>query len=244
MHGMEIVARWVIVIRMRPLAAFLNLRKQASHDDEDGWLEKKLDNSGLVRVALMMRAETAPRVRRGASLLPVLFAILFSPSRRAARAAARLVLACAALVTTSAPADAQTTTTFVSNIEQNDGALATIFTARPRAQQFTTGSNTAGYTLTEITVDIGFASTTAVPIFRISTSVDDVQSGEFIIDVPGSKVVDLTGSVATAGESSFTPTSATTLSGSTKSGWELARNKSGPEACIKNGLLPPCPPSY
>ena len=152
------------------------------------------------------------------------------------------MLACAALVTTAA-ADAQTTTAFVSNIEQNDGALATIVTARPRAQQFTTGSNTAGYTLTEITVNIGFAST-AVPLFRISTSVDDVQSGEFIIGVPGSKAVGLTGSAATAGEPSFTPTSATTLSGSTKSGWELARNTSGPEACIKNGLLPPWPPSY
>ena len=81
----------------------------------------------------------------------------------ARRAAAGLLLACAALVATSAPVDAQTPTTFVSNIGQPDHSLATIVVGTPRAQQFTTGSNISGYTLTEITVNIGFASSSAVP---------------------------------------------------------------------------------
>ncbi len=135
----------------------------------------------------------------------------------AARAAAGLLLACAALVATSAPVDAQTPTTFVSNIGQPDHSLATIVVGTPRAQQFTTGSNISGYTLTEITVNIGFASSSAVPIFSIYTSVDFVSTATGAPPfAPGSKVVDLTGSVATVGEQSFTPTSATTLSGSTK----------------------------
>ena len=85
----------------------------------------------------------------------------------------------------------------------------------PAAQQFTTGSNTGGYALSEITVNFGLASTAAVPALSIYTSVNGDQGGH-IIDYPGSKVVDLTGSVATAGEQSFTPVSATTLSASTK----------------------------
>ncbi len=118
---------------------------------------------------------------------------------------------------TSAPVDAQTPTTFVSNIGQPDHSLATIVVGTPRAQQFTTGSNISGYTLTEITVNIGFASSSAVPIFSIYTSVDVVSTATGAAPfAPGSKVVDLTGSVATVGEQSFTPTSATTLSGSTK----------------------------
>ena len=135
----------------------------------------------------------------------------------ARRAAAGLLLACAALVATSAPVDAQTPTTFISNIGQQDDDLATIVVGTPRAQQFTTGSNISGYTLTEITVNIGFASSSAVPIFSIYTSVDVVSTATGAAPAaPGSKVVDLTGSVATTGEQSFTPTSATTLSGSTK----------------------------
>ena len=135
----------------------------------------------------------------------------------ARRAAAGLLLACAALVATSAPVDAQTPTTFISNIGQQDDDLATIVVGQPRAQQFTTGSNISGYTLTEITVNIGFASSSAVPIFSIYTSVDVVSTATGAAPAaPGSKVVDLTGSVATVGEQSFTPTSATTLSGSTK----------------------------
>ena len=118
---------------------------------------------------------------------------------------------------TSAPVDAQTPTTFISNIGQQDDDLATIVVGQPRAQQFTTGSNISGYTLTEITVNIGFASSSAVPIFSIYTSVDVVSTATGAAPAaPGSKVVDLTGSVATVGEQSFTPTSATTLSGSTK----------------------------
>ena len=111
-----------------------------------------------------------------------------SRSTGARRAAAGLLLACAALVATSAPVDAQTATTFVSNIGQPDHSLATIVVGTPRAQQFTTGSNISGYTLTEITVNIGFASSSAVPIFSIYTSVDVVSTATGAAPfAPGSK---------------------------------------------------------
>ena len=100
------------------------------------------------------------------------------------------------------------TTTLVSNTGQTEStgtgsAGGTSFDA----QQFTTGSNADGYSLSAIVVKIKRASI-ATPAFALhqSTTVSGV-------DVPGTKVVDLSGSVATAGEQSFTPVSATTLSG-------------------------------
>ena len=128
-----------------------------------------------------------------------------------ARCTAAGLLALAALL--AAPAEAQTT--FVSNIGQTDGNLGFANASARGAQQFTTGSNTGGYALSEITVHIALASSAAVPALSIHTSVNGDQGGH-TIDYPGSKVVDLTGSVATVGEQSFTPVSATTLSASTK----------------------------
>ena len=125
----------------------------------------------------------------------------------AARAAAVLLAAVAALLALPLPAQAQTTT-FVSNLGQTDSssnAFSAIST--PRAQQFETGSNSGGYTLTEIVVNIRGART-GIPAFALYTSTTD--------DKPGTKVVDLSGNSSTAGEQSFTPASATTLSASTE----------------------------
>ena len=102
-------------------------------------------------------------------------------------------------------------TTFISNMGQTRSASkGSAGGASFDAQQFTTGSNEGGYTLSAIVVKLAAASS-ATPTFALhqSTTVSGV-------DVPGTKVVDLTGSVATAGEQSFTPASATTLSASTK----------------------------
>ena len=118
-----------------------------------------------------------------------------------------LLAAVAALLALPLPAQAQTTT-FVSNLGQTDSssnAFSAIST--PRAQQFETGSNSGGYTLTEIVVNIRGART-GIPAFALYTSTTD--------DKPGTKVVDLSGNSSTAGEQSFTPASATTLSASTE----------------------------
>ena len=106
-------------------------------------------------------------------------------------------------VTNNTPA-----TTFVSNMGQTRSlSTSTASNTLFRAQQFTTGSNADGYSLSAIIVKVSTGSL-ATPAFALheSTTVSGV-------DVPGTKVVDLTGSVATAGEQSFTPASATTLSG-------------------------------
>ena len=107
-----------------------------------------------------------------------------------------------------ATAQVQTTTTFVSNLGQSD-AITDSFTSpsTPRAQQFETGSNSRGYTLSEIVVNIRDART-GTPAFALYTSTAD--------DKPDTKVVDLNGDSSTAGEQSFAPASATTLSASTK----------------------------
>ena len=107
-----------------------------------------------------------------------------------------------------AEAEAPTTTTFVSNLGQTDvSANSTILGNVRRAQQFETGSNPGGYTLSEIVVNIRDART-GTPAFALYTSTSD--------DKPDTKVVDLSGDSSTAGEQSFTPASATTLSASTK----------------------------
>ena len=114
-------------------------------------------------------------------------------------------------VTNNTPA-AQTVTTFISNTGQTDvsGGLD-VSSDFSYAQQFTTGGNPGGYTLSAVVVDIRTGSSTATQTSALhqSTTVSGV-------DVPGTKVVDLTGSITTAGEQSFTPASATTLSASTK----------------------------
>ena len=102
-------------------------------------------------------------------------------------------------------------TTFISNTGQTDHpTVATITTTTNRAQQFMTGSNEGGYTLSAVVVDIHRGSV-AKPAFALyqSTTVGG-------IDLPGTKVVDLSGNVALSGGRSFTPASTTTLSASTK----------------------------
>ena len=95
----------------------------------------------------------------------------------------------------------------VSNVGQKDRDRDFFVVSNSfKGQQFTTGSNAEGYTLSEVVVNIREGSTNATTV-AVYTSTDS--------DVPGTKVVDLTGSVATAGEQSFAPTSETTLSAST-----------------------------
>ena len=67
------------------------------------------------------------------------------------------------------------------------------------SQSFTTGPHPAGYRLEDVTVGI-IQGTPAVPAFSIYTPVSRLQSK------PGTdKVLDLTGSVATTGDQTFTP---------------------------------------
>ena len=122
--------------------------------------------------------------------------------------AAVALLALAAALALPATAQAQTPTTFVSNLGQTDTSSNTISSpTSPRAQQFETGSNSGGYTLTEIVVNIRGARTGA-PAFALYTST--------AADRPDTKVVDLNGNSSTAGEQSFFPASTTPLSASTK----------------------------
>ena len=130
--------------------------------------------------------------------------------RPSPRLLAAFIAGLAALVL-AAPAQAQTATTFISNTGQVDlGSQATSSNDIPFAQQFTTGSNVGGYTLSAVVVNIKEISA-ATPAFALhqSTTVSGVE-------VPGTKVVDLTGSITTAGEQSFTPATTTTLSASTR----------------------------
>ena len=121
--------------------------------------------------------------------------------------AAGFLAAIAASLVLPLEARAQTTT-FVSNLGQADTTGTSQISATiPYAQQFETGSNSGGYTLTEIVVNIRTAET-GTHGFALYTSTAS--------DEPGTKVVDLSGNSSTAGAQSFTPASATTLSASTK----------------------------
>ena len=114
------------------------------------------------------------------------------------------VLFTLALLAPAAPAVAQSDTIFVSTLGQPLGSVGSITASGGRAQQFTAGA--AAVALSAIAVDIGTASATAAADVDLYTSV----GGE-----PGTKVVDLNGSVASTGEASFVPATATTLSAST-----------------------------
>ena len=109
-----------------------------------------------------------------------------------------------------APAIAQTMT-FVGNTGQTDASYTIARSGVRVAQQFTTGNNFGGYTLSEIVVNI-YEGSTAIPEFTLHHSTPESKNR----DVPGAKIVDLTGSVATAGLRSFTPASATRLAARTK----------------------------
>ena len=102
-------------------------------------------------------------------------------------------------------------TVFISNTGQPDGSVTTL-SSNYFAQQFQTGSNVGGYTLSEIVVSLATASSAFTPAFAIHRTTTDSSSRE----VPGTEVVGLVGSVAATGLQGFTPDSATTLSASTK----------------------------
>ena len=128
--------------------------------------------------------------------------------QRVRRGAVVLAVALMGLAGLATPALAQDTTTFVSNLDQASATQAvgpegTIVLA----QQFTTGTEGRGYKLSAITVDVQAASN-GTPSFALYTS---TASNE-----PGSKVTDLTGSVASVGEQTFTSSSTTILRASTK----------------------------
>ena len=104
-----------------------------------------------------------------------------------------------------------TTDVLVSNIGQTDRDTGNFINQTTwRAQQFTTGTNPDGYTVSEVVVNFESGVTGA---FNFSIHQTD-ESGTF--DVPGTKVVDLTGSPTTTGEHGFTPSNTTTLDPSTK----------------------------
>ena len=104
--------------------------------------------------------------------------------------------------------------TLVSNMEQpNPGFGELIDQYNAREQQFTTGSNAAGYTLSEISVNVKNSHLMPTPAFALYCSRNQVAA---TIDAAGDHVVDLTGSVTPVGERGFVPVSATTLLPSTK----------------------------
>ena len=130
-----------------------------------------------------------------------------------------VLIALAVLVTVPPEqAAAQTDTTFISNTGQTSQSGATnISVSSQQALQFTTGSNSAGYSLSEIVVKIHTGMSGTTPAFALHGSTTGLSVGTSdTIDVPGTKIVDLSGSVGTAGDQSFTPASPTTLSASTK----------------------------
>ena len=85
--------------------------------------------------------------RAGRPMKPVV-----SPARALARAGLA-ALACIALLAFAAPAWAQTTVTLVSNIGQADGGQGALQTF-DQAQEFNTGDNTGGYTLTSVEIHL------------------------------------------------------------------------------------------
>ena len=131
---------------------------------------------------------------------------------RTLTAAFLLAVAAALLLLPSAPGHAQTTTyTYVSNIDQGDTVYSSTLL---RAQRFTTGSQSGGYTVTS--VDIGYEDDEGDKFSAAIWKVDSV-------DVPdtgtsASKVADLTAPTGTwsAGDTlTFTAPAGTTLDVST-----------------------------
>ena len=103
------------------------------------------------------------------------------------------------------------TDVLVSNIGQTDRDTGNFINQTTwRAQQFTTGTNPDGYKISEVVVNFESGVTGT---FNFSIHQTD-ESGT--VDVPGAKVVDLTGSPTTTGEHGFTPSNTTTLAPSTK----------------------------
>ena len=158
--------------------------------------------------------EGTPGARaRGSALLWRLSSLGWPVAGRGAVSAHPLRLLAAAVLLIAAlgaplTVQAQTTTTLVSNLGQ-DGSEAgyTVATTQSLAQQFTTGPAPAGYTLKEVEAVVVTSSSGTIE-FALYTSTSGNE--------PGTKVVDLNGSVVSSGRRSFTPSSATTLAASTK----------------------------
>ena len=91
--------------------------------------------------------------------------------------------------------------TLVSNMGQTDGTTAPLTDTTHYAQQFTTGSETNGYELAAVVVNIR-----SDPAGTFAFAIHENQAGE-----PGTKVVDLNGSPSEVGQYAFTPASPTTL---------------------------------
>ena len=98
----------------------------------------------------------------------------------------------------------------MSNLGQPDEGVIVIFPNGVFAMQFTTGTNTDGYTVSGVVVNI-VSETSGTFAFAIH---ETDSTGAF--DVPGNKVVDLTGSPTMLGENTFIPATATKLDPSTE----------------------------
>ena len=135
---------------------------------------------------------------------------LSSPWRtRGGRELTELVLVVVALLATAT--QLQAATTFVSNTGQPDVAIGHYSHTDHRAQQFTTGNHAAGYRFSAIVIDIGrFCSIPSA--FALHQSITDANG----LEVPGTKLVDLTSSYSSSGEKNFTPAHATILARASK----------------------------
>ena len=122
--------------------------------------------------------------------------IVYPIGARARRAAAGLALASAALLTTSAPTQAQTDV-LVSNVGQmRSGSLG--LDTHEGAQAFTTGANSDGYTVTSVGLDLSSGSTSTNFTVGVWTNSDS--------NLPGTSLGTLTppGSLTTPGVNEFT----------------------------------------
>ena len=114
-------------------------------------------------------------------------------------------------------ADAASAGKLVGNLDSANSTVITIgdFTANTvdrvgvGAQGFTTGSDPKGYVITGVDIPVRDGSTSRTALVSIHHSTSSA------IPVPGSKLYDLTGSVASAGVQSFTASANAVLNGST-----------------------------
>ena len=124
------------------------------------------------------------------------------PSRLGAASLLPLVLALVAGLT---PAVAQAQATeLVSNVAQTDGSTARFGGAHWRAQAFTTGDNSAGYTLSSVDLDLTAVGTSLTVTINASTD-----------GLPGAVVHSLTSPSIGTGVKTFTAGSGATLDAST-----------------------------
>ena len=132
---------------------------------------------------------------------------------RARMLAAVLPVAFGTLLALPLQTQAQTDTTFVSNLGNTDVSRSTFVGNTPWGQEFQTGTNADGYTLTEIVVQMRFGHVGS-PAFALYTAKQATATTTQFM-VPDTKVVDLSGRVDSPGAQSFTPDSTTVLSAST-----------------------------